>query len=183
MCVYIVHDRPGVAIGGGSANTAYTIFNSLVGISVMDDLHNLYASSIAIGQPQSVIANHKWLSPNTDGLVLSSLSGNRAVLMSFYSPSGEAAFTRWNSWVAYSPDGTPIALMLQQDRRVPLWLAVVPEPGTLISAGVQTHSVDQLCRPVAGLWLKEDVYSKSLLRAAHGGAGHGKHVLFGVGPV
>ena len=39
-------------------------------------------------------------------------------------------------WAAYSADGSTITLALQQDRRVQLRLASVPEPGTLTAVGI-----------------------------------------------
>lgn len=137
--VFVVHDRPGVANGGGSANTAYTVFGSGVGLTVGDDPNgDTYASSVVLNGPQSVTANHNWVSPNTDGLALGSLGGNWQVLMNFYSPGQAAAFTGLDSWAVYSPTGTPISLVLATGRRVQLLPTQVPEPASLLVVGLLT---------------------------------------------
>jgi hypothetical protein len=132
LSLFIVHDRPNVANGGGAAQMQFDLLNDLAAILVRDDPGDGYAS---VGG-NLFTSNHNWVTPNTDGLAIGSLDGAFTMFAQFTaSPTGLL------TWHALSANGSTIDLALEDGRRVRLDIVAVPEPGTLLLCGLITAGV------------------------------------------
>lgn len=123
LAFFMVHDAPGG--GGGTAKTLIQIFNDNVLRVVSDDPGEVSPNFGAI-----FMGDHEWENNRTDGMALSALNNNWAVVVQF------DAYTGLKSWQATSADGDPVDLNFDLGRRVQLRLArdttlPVPEPATI----------------------------------------------------
>jgi hypothetical protein len=125
--LFVVHDKPGVSNGGGSANTQFNLLGGTASIRVEDDPapSDTYTSTGTV-----FTASQDWVSPITDGLVIGALPANLTLFAQFTSPPAGLD----NGWEAISAGGTIIPLALVPGERVRLDVvpsATVPEPSTL----------------------------------------------------
>lgn len=124
--LFVVHDKPLTANGGGSANVDYTLTGDTAGFIVEDDPNDTYSNTGGT----SFHTVHNWVSPNTDGTVIGTLNGTWSMYIDFNS------WTGLTSWSALSGDGNDIALTLQANRRVLLDMVPVPVPAGIQLSGL-----------------------------------------------
>jgi hypothetical protein len=129
LSLFIVHDRPGNADGGG-AFSRIEIQGDPDGAfrSVEDDPGEPYG-----GNPGDSVftADHVWSACCTDGVAVTGIDGLTWSLTVELSD-----LAGMNSWAAYSPGTAPIDLVLQTGRRVKLQVIFEPAPADCNGNGI-----------------------------------------------
>ena len=138
--LFVVHDN-GQTNGGGRAETRVDLIGDSAAFLVQDepapDPQN--RDSYTTNAPGTLFtAVNKWVSGFTDGYVIGALDGNWVLDLQFADASAIDSSTQaadtptisgLETWAAISSDGSEIALVLQELRRVRL--SVVPIPAAL----------------------------------------------------
>lgn len=126
LSLVVVHDNPNDGTGG-TTSTSWSLSGDTAAQVLADDPGEPVTVS---GGGTQFDSTKRWFACCTDGYAIGYLDGDWSMLGAFNSWSGIDA------WAATSADGSFIALVLAEGRRVRLDLVSVPEPGTLALFGL-----------------------------------------------
>lgn len=121
LALVVVHDAT-APNGGGRAEMQYDLAGCTVQLLVRDDTPGESPDHYTVELDNTrLLTLHDWNSPNTDGLALGQLVGDWSMFVQFLNVAqGGPTIGGLDSWAAYRPDGSTVALQLAEGRRIRL---------------------------------------------------------------